>query len=47
MINKIININVDYDAMGIEKSPRQTTLTTYILDKENIELSMTNKYPPV
>ena len=34
MINKVINIDIDYDAMGVEKSPRQTTLTTYIIDKE-------------
>lgn len=47
MINKVIDINVDYEAMGVEKSPRQTTLTTYILDKENIETSMEKKRPAV
>lgn len=36
MINKVINIDVDYAAMGTEPSPRQTTLTTYILDDKNI-----------
>lgn len=47
MINKVINIDVDYNAMGVEKSPRQTTLTTYILDQENITLSKTKKRPAV
>ena len=36
MINNVININVDYTEMGVKPSPRQTTLTTYILDKGNI-----------
>jgi len=47
MINKIINIDVDYEAMGVEKSPRQTTLTTYILEQENIALSKIKKRPAV
>lgn len=47
MINKIINIDVDYNAMGVEKSPRQTTLTTYILDQEPIALSKVKKRPAV
>ena len=47
MINKVINIDVDYDAMGVEKSPRQTTLTTYILDERNIEISVRKKRPAV
>lgn len=47
MINKIININVDYKAMGTEPSPRQTTLTTYILDEENIMTSENHKRPAV
>lgn len=47
MINKVINIDVDYEAMGVEKSPRQTTLTTYIIDKENINLSLEKKRPAV
>lgn len=36
MINNVININVDYAAMGVKPSPRQSTLTTYILDNRNI-----------
>lgn len=47
MINKVINIDVDYEAMGVEKSPRQTTLTTYILDERNIELTIQKKRPAV
>ena len=47
MINNIIDINVDYEAMGVEKSPRQTTLTTYILDSQNIELSVEKKRPAI
>lgn len=47
MISNVINIDVDFEAMGVEKSPRQTTLTTYILDKENIILSDAKKRPAV
>jgi len=47
MINKVVNIDVDYDAMGVERSPRQTTLTTYILDERNITLSSIKKRPAV
>lgn len=47
MINKVINIDVDYEAMGVEKSPRQTTLTTYILDDRNIKLSGRKKRPAI
>ncbi len=47
MINKIINIDVDYDTMGMEPSPRQTTLTAYILNPDNIAVSMTKKRPAV
>lgn len=47
MINKTININVDYEAMGVEKSPRQTTLTSYIINEENIKQSMIKKRPAV
>ncbi len=47
MINKTINIDVDYDKMGVSKSPRQTTLTTYILEKNNIEPSIWKKRPAV
>lgn len=47
MINKVINIDVDYKAMGVEPSPRQSTLTTYILDDRNIKISMLKKRPAV
>ncbi len=47
MINKVINIDVDYKAMGVEPSPRQTTLTTYILDERNIKISLLKKRPAV
>ena len=47
MINKVINIDVDYDAMGVERSPRQTTLTTYIIDERNINVSLEKKRPAV
>ena len=47
MVNKIINIDVDYKAMGVEPSPRQTTLTTYIIDNNNIKLSSWRKRPAV
>lgn len=47
MINKVINIDVDYKAMGVEPSPRQTTLTTYILDERTIKTSYMNKRPAV
>lgn len=47
MINKSINIDVDYEAMGVEKSPRQTTLTTYILDDRNVTCTMAKKRPAV
>lgn len=47
MINKVINIDVDYEAMGVEPSPRQTTLTTYILDDRNIKISLSKKRPAV
>lgn len=47
MINKVINIDVDYTAMGVELSPRQTTLTTYILDERNIKISTLKKRPAV
>lgn len=47
MINKVINIDIDYDAMGSERSPRKTTLTTYILEQENIKLSVLKKRPAI
>ena len=47
MINNVININVDYQAMGVKPSPRQTTLTTYILDDRNINLSLCKTRPAV
>ena len=47
MINKKIDINIDYAAMGVQPSPRQTTLTTYILDDRNIQGSMKKKRPAV
>lgn len=47
MINNVININVDYAAMGVKPSPRQTTLTTYILDEQNIMSSENKKRPAV
>ncbi len=47
MINKKIDISVDYAAMGVQPSPRQTTLTTYILDDRNIQISMKKKRPVV
>ncbi len=47
MINKVINIDVDYEAMESPHSPRQTTLTTYILDGENISTCMWKKRPAV
>lgn len=47
MINNVININVDYVAMGVKPSPRQTTLTTYILDDGNIRDSGGEKRPAV
>ncbi len=47
MINKVINIDVDYQAMGVEPSPRQTTLTTYILDNRNINDSLCKSRPAV
>lgn len=47
MINKVINIDVDYQAMGVEPSPRQTTLTTYILDDRNINDSLLKSRPAV
>lgn len=47
MINKKININVDYEKMGVKPSPRQTTLTTYILDDKNISGSVMNKRPAI
>ncbi len=47
MINKVINIDIDYAAMGVEPSPRQTTLTTYILDDRNINISIWKKRPAV
>lgn len=33
---KTINIDVDYEAMGVEPSPRQSTLTQYIVDDTEI-----------
>lgn len=47
MINKTINIDVDYEAMGVPASPRQTTLTSFILEEENIKQSMLPKRPAV
>ena len=47
MINKVINIDIDYKAMGVEPSPRRTTLTTYILEEQNVILSMEKKRPAV
>ena len=47
MINKIINIDVDYTAMGVKPSPRQTTLETFILDSEDILRSLQPKRPAV
>lgn len=47
MINKVIDIDVDYTAMGVQPSPRQTTLTTYILDERNIMDSGGIKRPAV
>ena len=47
MINNVININVDYAAMGVKPSPRQTTLTTYILDNRNIIESGNTNRPAV
>ncbi len=47
MINKVINIDVDYTAMGVKPSPRQTTLTTYTLDERNIADSGGIKRPAV
>jgi len=43
----VINIDVDYEAMGIEKSPRQTTLTSYILEEEHIMATSAKKRPAV
>lgn len=47
MINNTINISVDYQEMGVKPSPRQTTLTTYILDKRTIEESVIKPRPAV
>lgn len=47
MINNKIAISVDYAAMGVKPSPRQTTLTTYILDEGNIRDSGGRKRPAV
>ena len=47
MISKTINIDVDYEAMGVPASPRQTTLTSFILEEENIKQSMLPKRPAV
>jgi len=47
MIYNTINIDVDYEAMGVPKSPRQTTLTSYILDEANINQSPIKKRPAV
>ncbi len=47
MINRVINIDIDYESMGVEPSPRQTTLTTYILDDRNIVGSTVKKRPAV
>lgn len=47
MINEKVNISVDYAAMGVQPSPRQTILTTYILDSRNIQTSMKKKRPAV
>lgn len=47
MINNVININVDYAAMKVKPSPRQTTLTTYILDGRNVIRSVNSKRPAV
>ena len=43
----VINIDVDYEAMGIEKSPRQTTLTSYILEEEHIMSTSAKKDLPL
>lgn len=47
MINKVIPIDVDYEAMGVAPSPRQTTLTTYILDGKTLSFGMHKKRPAV
>ena len=47
MINKVINIEVNYEKMGVKPSPRRTTLTTYILDGRNIRISRRKKRPAV
>lgn len=45
---KQINIDVDYEAMGVEPSPRQTTLTQYLVDDtEIIPVSQWKKRPAV
>ena len=46
IINKI-PIDVDYEAMGVMPSPRQTTLTTYILDERNIKASGGKERPAI
>ncbi len=47
MLHKIIDINVDYEAMGVKPSPRQTTLTEYILNQENIDICIWKKRPAI
>ncbi len=47
MINKVIDISVDYEQMGIKPSPRQTTLTTYILSDVFINDTIWKKRPAV
>ena len=47
MINKVININVDYKKMGVEPSPGQPTLTTYVLDENYLNATEEKKRPAV
>ncbi len=47
MINTCLNIDVDYEAMGVKPSPRQTMLTTYILDGTAVRSSIEKKRPAV
>lgn len=47
MISNVINIYVDYSLMGVKKSPKQTTLATYILDEEYLMSTENKKRPAV